>query len=105
MYLGELISFLEKRDPSTSMPLGFGRPHSYRGDYSNVAFRPVRDTTVGEMLQAARSALGTTYHGYKGGDYEMHEYVKCHLAAWGECGEEIGPLLLAFMCGETPTID
>lgn len=100
MYLGELITFLEARDPAIVVPLGFNRPHSYRGDYSELAFAPARNVNVGSMLAAARSALDTTYIGYKGGEYTMREYTKVHIAEYGSTGEEIGPILLQYMVGE-----
>jgi hypothetical protein len=49
------------------------------------------------MLQNALEALGSTYTGYKGGDYLMTEYTSCYIANYGECGEEIGPILLSYM--------
>ncbi len=100
MYLEELITQLEKHDRSQIVKHGFHWPHSYRGDYSKLAFQPVANTRVGEMLDEAKSALGAHYEGYKGGDYRMDGYTECYLANWGECGEEIGPTLLKFMLGE-----
>lgn len=102
MTLGELIDFLSKRDLSKEIAFGFGEPHSYRGDYSELAFEPVRNTTVGDMLKAAESALGREFTGYKGGQFLMGKWVDCFLANYGDCGEGIGPVLLKFMCGEQP---
>lgn len=99
MNLGDLIKALEAFDPGVHVPMGFGNPHSYRGYYDAVGFEPVRDTTAGAMLAAARSADGAIYEGYKGGEFKMHGASSCYLANWGACGEEIGPLLLAFMLG------
>lgn len=105
MTLGELIAFLEKRDPEQKVPLGFGNPHSYRGYYDELAFEIQADTTVGEMLEAAREALGTTYTGWKGGDFTMGEYTPVWLAEEGTMnpGETIGELLLRSMLGEDLT--
>jgi hypothetical protein len=100
MHLKQLIETLEKHDPAKRVPLGFGRPHSYRGYYSDLAFEPVENTTVGGMLTAARSAMGATYTGYKGGEYQMDEWTTCWLANYGDCGEGIGPVLLRYMLGE-----
>jgi hypothetical protein len=97
MTLSDLIARLEKEDPSHVVPLGFANPHSYRGDYSHLAFAPMRPCSVASMLNAARSALGNTYQGWKGGDYEMSEWTTVYLAERGDCGEEIGPTLLDFM--------
>lgn len=102
MTLGELIAFLEKRDPRIVVPMGFNGPHSYRGIYRDLAFEPVRDTTVGEMLACAKDALGRTFDGYKGGDFVMDENVDVYLSNYGEAsGETIGITLLLYMVGET----
>lgn len=100
MVLEELIETLEKYPPEQKVVKGFGYPMSYRGVYAELAFAPVNDTTVGEMLAHAKSALGQTFEGYKGGDFTMHEWTKCNIANYGECGEEIGPLLLWYMLGD-----
>jgi hypothetical protein len=100
MCLKELIAALMKADPEQIVPLGFCGPHSYRGDYSDVAFEPRRNISIAEMLAAAREALGSTYQGYKGGDFKMTKNTECWLAYYGECGESIGPVLLAYMLGQ-----
>lgn len=100
MTLGELISRLESEDPTLVVPLGFTEPHSYRGYYDELAFVPTEKVTVREMLAAARSALGTTYQGWKGGDFKMGQYTDCWLAEQGDCGEGIGPILLDYMLGK-----
>jgi hypothetical protein len=102
MTLGELIAFLKKRPKDQKVLFGFDHPHSYRGTYADLAFEPTRNTTVGAMLDAAKGALGKTYSGWKGGEYEMGEWVGCHLADHGAAGEEIGESLLMFMVGEQP---
>jgi len=101
MTLQELIDALVACDPHTRVPLGFGYPHSYRGYYDELAFEPVRDTTVGAMLAAARTAVETTYHGYKGGSYTMQPYTEVWIAEHGHTGETIGLVLLAYMIGDT----
>ena len=100
MYLVELITFLEKCDPAIVVPVGFQEPHSYRGDYFKLAFEPAINVTVGSMLACAREALGSTYQGYKGGDYKMTKYTEVHIALYGQTGEEIGPILLSYMMGK-----
>ncbi|HSF40285.1 MAG TPA: hypothetical protein VLT87_10865 [Thermoanaerobaculia bacterium] len=99
MVLGELIERLEQEDPERRVAVGFNRPHSHRADYSELAFEPVSDVSVGEMLAHARAALGATFTGYKGGDYRMGEYTSVHLARWGSCGEEIGRVTLEYILG------
>lgn len=102
MVLYELIAFLEKFDPEKAVPIGFDNPHSYRGYYDQLAFEPVRNTTVGEMLAAARSARGATYNGWKGGEYTMTDHTEVWLAMEGDCGEGFGPVLLSLMLGVEP---
>lgn len=100
MTLQEIIDFLSMRDASKVVPIGFDSPHSYRGDYSELAFEPRRNVTIGEMLDSARSALGTVYKGYKGGDYKMYPDTACHLANYGCSGEDIGIVLMEYMVGQ-----
>lgn len=47
MYLEKLIAFLETRDPTIVVLLGFHAPHSYRGFYEQLAFEPLENTTIG----------------------------------------------------------
>lgn len=100
MILKELIAFLEAHDPDQVVPIGFANPHSYRGQYYDLAFEPVEQVTIGSMLACAREALGTTYEGYKGGDYEMSECTDVYLAEYGSTGEQIGLVLLCYMVGD-----
>lgn len=102
MTLGELIACLDERDWNKPVPFGFSTPHSYRGYYDQVAFEPCRDTTVGKMLLAVRSALGSTFIGWKGGEFTMDEHTECWLADIGERGEMLGLTLLKFILGEKP---
>ena len=97
MVLEDLIEELEKANPDIVCKVGFNNPHSYRGYYDQLAFEPVEDITVGEMLEAAKEALGSTYTGWKGGEYTMSEYTDCHLANRGNTGEELGATLLKLM--------
>lgn len=102
MSLSELIEYLEECDPTTRVPVGFGDPCSYRGDYSSLAFVVEYDTTVAHMLEAARSALGATFEGYKGGDFLMERYTQCYLVFDPSLnGEGIGPVLLSYMVGRS----
>lgn len=100
MYLGQLIEALEAADQDHVCPMGFARPHSYRGFYEDLAFEPEPNMRVADMLACAKSALGETFQGWKGGDYKMHEYTTCWLAERGESnGDGIGPVLLGYLLG------
>lgn len=101
MILKDLISYLSERDPNIKVTIGFDHPHSYRGYYSELAFEIHPSTTVGEMLECAKGALGSTYIGWKGGEYTMTEFCDCYLVAGEGCtGEGIGVTLLGYMVGE-----
>ncbi len=68
---------------------GFSTPHSDRDSYDELAFTPVPETKISDMLKHARSALGATFTGWKGGEYIMNEFTSVHIGEDGECGEEI----------------
>jgi hypothetical protein len=89
MYLKNLIEWLEKQDQDADVIDGFGAPHSDRGDYNKLAFEPAPITTFGQMLAHAKSALGRTFDGYKGGEYLMDEYSHCCIGEYGSIGEDI----------------
>src|SRR5690606_12034716 len=72
----------------------------YRGYYERLAVEPASNVTVGEMLADLRGAIGATYEGYKGGEYEMGEWSDVYLAEYGTCGEELGVRLLRYMIAE-----
>jgi hypothetical protein len=83
MILKDLIYLLKQVPTDTPVAKGFGAPMSYRGYYERLAFRPVDDTTAGEMLRHAESAVGETFYGYKGGEYTMSLKTICHVADYG----------------------
>lgn len=96
-----IIERLEHEDPARILPLGFANPHSYRGDYHELAFEPVENITIGEVLAACRSALGATFQGYKGGDFTMYAHSDCWIARYGEDSDnKIGPLLLELLLAQ-----
>jgi hypothetical protein len=97
MNLGELIKYLESLPGDAVARPGFGRPMSHRGDYSNVAFEPEDVATAAEMLAHARSAVGVTFPGYKGGEFKMGEWTDCYLAEYGRVGDALTELSLKAM--------
>lgn len=97
MNLTQLIGELRQYPTRMIVQHGFAKPHSHRGSYEQLAFEPVTDTTVGAMLEAAGDALGETYHGYKGGQYEMTGWTDVYLAKDGECGDPITVAVLEAM--------
>lgn len=93
--LQDLIDWLEQQPGDARVPHGFGEPMSYRGSYDELAFEPKDDVSFGEMLGYAKSALGKTFTGYKGGDYTMESYTPCWIAEYGTSqGDRIGPTML-----------
>jgi hypothetical protein len=101
MGLGDLIARLEQEDPTRILPIGFAEPHSYRGYYHQLAFEPRRDIAIGDVLAAARSALGARFVGYKGGEYTMTEHTDCWIAEYGsDSDNKIGPLLLELLLAQ-----
>ena len=86
MTLDDLIDALRALNPSARVSYGFGAPMSYRGDYASVAFAPLADALVSDMLSHAESAKGRTFDGYKGGEYLMSGDEDCYIAEYGESG-------------------
>lgn len=89
MTLGTLIKWLEQQDQNLVVKDGFSTPHSDRGSYDDLAFKPERKSRISNMLKHAKSALGATFEGYKGGDFTMNEHTSVYIGKWGSCGEEI----------------
>ncbi len=87
MRLKHLIKYLENKSPDAVAIKGFGTPHSYRGWYEQLAFAPTEKTTAEEMLRHAKSALGKTFYGWKGGEYQMNGDTFVNIANHGECGD------------------
>lgn len=92
--LGNLIAELEKVPPEAPVTFDIGlsptNPHSYRGYYSDLAFEGTGDVvTAGDLLAAAKAALGATFEGYKGGDFVMSEKTPLWAASYGNCGRAI----------------
>lgn len=89
MTLGELIEWLQAQDQDLIVKDGFGSPHSDRGSYCDLGFDPKDKSKISDMLKNAKSALGASYFGWKGGEYTMHEYTTVKIGGWGDSGEEI----------------
>jgi hypothetical protein len=87
MNLGFVISVLEKAveraGATAEVSPGFGVPDSYRGYYEQLAFAPKESATLGAMLYHARSAVGRTFEGYKGGEFLMNRDTICVVAEYG----------------------
>lgn len=99
MFLKDVIDALEKEDPNKVLPVGFYCPHSYRGYYERLAFEPIRNIPVGVVLEQAKSAVGATYQGYKGGLFKMDSWTEVYIAEYGNCGDELSHAMLSVMLG------
>ncbi len=89
MRLEQLIDYLKKQNPEKRLVMGLGKPDSYRGYYDQLAFPLQPNVTVGEMIASAELAIGTTYQGYKGGDFTMDKDTYVHVAGYGSTGSEL----------------
>lgn len=87
--LGEIIYTLAELPADMVFREGFAEPHSYRGDYYDLAFVPTPNTRAGDMLADAQGAVGKTFTGYKGGVYKMDSLTDCWLAKYGDTGESL----------------
>jgi hypothetical protein len=90
--LGILIGWLEDQDPSILVKDGFGSPHSDRGSYDELAFTPLEEAYLGDMLKHARSAVGKKFVGWKGGEYRMDLDTSVYIGEFGDCGDAITPI-------------
>jgi hypothetical protein len=104
MSLGEYIEFLEKQDQEQVLPIGFLYPHSYRGNYSELAFVLEKNVPISTMLKVAKECVGKTFEGYKGGDFKMdlHTEVIYQYSQYGVYeGGTIDYLLLRLLIAQS----
>lgn len=89
--LGEMIFLLSRINPGASVRYDFGpfTPKgldSYRGYYEQLALGHGEEKiTVSQLLALLRDAVGKTFTGWKGGDYDMGESTHMWVANRGEC--------------------
>jgi hypothetical protein len=89
MTLGKLIETLAAMPPEMELE-GFGEAHSYRGYYSDLAFKKMEQkTTASKALEMARVCMGEVFTGYKGGDFQMGSNTPVWIANYGACGMKI----------------
>ena len=90
MNVKEVLEKLKEYDILQKLSRSLVNPHSYRGDYSEIGFvEHIESTTVGEMITTISGVIGTTYTGWKGGNFTMSEYSNCYIAEKGSCGREL----------------
>lgn len=103
MTLGRLIEMLSAERADKVVYFGFTQPHSYRGVYEHLAFVPARSVavTVGSLLEIARSALGQTFNGWKGGSFVMGADTEVYLASIGMTGQPFTEYLMEYILKES----
>lgn len=93
MTIGELRQAIKRADPAATVVFDFAyfRPDgvdSYRGYYEQLAigYSNEGEITVEQFDQMLRESLTKTFHGYKGGEYDMYESTPVWVANHGEGG-------------------
>lgn len=67
--------------------VGVGSLDSYRGYYADLALEPTSTPITAEQLYVKlKQAHGTTFTGYKGGDFEMDGDTPLWVAEYGSTG-------------------
>lgn len=84
MTLDAMIKRLESLPDGVMVSLS--APHSYRGYYSDLSFKPSKPVAAKELLRECKRARGRSFEGYKGGDFYMHGGVPIWVASYGYCG-------------------
>lgn len=67
-------------------PECFRDPDSYRGIYCEVAFEPAEYLTTWQINEQVVSAIGSTYMGYKGGEFYMDVDAPVWIAPYSHTG-------------------
>lgn len=64
---------------------------SYRGYYEQLAITVSCGDAmcVGDFVALLEEKIGTTMHGYKGGEYEIGLRTKVWISNWGECSDSL----------------
>jgi hypothetical protein len=100
--LGDLIEAFTKLPRDQILPIGLHKPHSYRGDYMDLAFEATPNATAGDVADMLTACVGETFEGYKGGDYTMTRDSWCWISEYGtSAGDRIGPVLLHLLTNQT----
>lgn len=93
--LGELLDHVATLPHDARLPFS-SVWDSYRGYYDHVAFEPlVADDArpaASHMYKVITEAIGTTMHGYKGGQYPVTRDTAVFIAPYGETGSFLGLL-------------
>jgi hypothetical protein len=86
--LGDIIERL--KELPQDIPILLGEAESYRGYYTDLSFNPLDEPrTVKEALKEAEKANGSTFEGYKGGDFTMARDTPVWFSHYGDTGTAI----------------
>ena len=86
MTLGKLIAALEAM-PKGAEVANLTSAHSYRGYYSDLAFKQGEGTRpAADLLTECKAAMEEVFVGYKGGDYVMDALTPVWVSEYGCCG-------------------
>ena len=85
--LGELIDKLSPHE-GKNLTVPFKDLDSYRGYYCDLSAEP-GESPLDEFLDKARKAIGSTFTGYKGGDYVMTKNTPLWVAEYGCTGSAL----------------
>ena len=66
-----------------------GDEHSYRGYYADLAFKPAKEASVGDVRVLCERAISQSYTGYKGGEFCYDADTPLWRATYGCTGEAI----------------
>lgn len=94
MRLNDWIETLEAQPMTLPVYFDDGEPvgslESWRGVYAHLTLTTGRaPRTVAELLAEARAAVGSTYQGYKGGDFTMDESTPVWADPYGDANNRV----------------
>lgn len=94
--LGELLLWLENlKDKKKKVFFNFDDAYpldlqSWRGSYAEICFDYESGgtaPTVEQVITEVESAIGKTFHGYKGGDFRMGRHTPVWVAHYGQSND------------------
>lgn len=96
--LGELVEWASSFNPTVRLPCLLN-PHSYRGYYSDLAFEAdfTKTKSATELYNLLEGCLGTTFEGYKGGEYTMTKDTLVWIANYGCEGHRLVDMYSSYL--------
>ena len=97
LLLGQIINLCGGQPSENHVRFDFGgavpvRVSSYRGFYNDLAIEYVEvypQPTVREFMRWMEEAVGTTFQGYKGGDFKMYSNSRVWVANYGQVTDTV----------------